>query len=134
MNIARMADWRKGATPSPVPTNYPITDKQQAGTCLTLHSIARLLGVPARSERWKARYIKQLIDDENFPAPLPMLVDDGLTREISPRRSRWLAEPVCAWFAGHMPPHAVANAEDAAALEAAARLDRSARDLFEGDA
>jgi len=101
-----------------------------------LFTIARFLGVDRRGEAWKRDYVQALIDQEGFPAPLPLLVRGELSKDIHPRRSQWPALAVRAWFLAQSPCHAVARVEDAAMLDAAAdaanRLDQAAEELFRG--
>lgn len=136
MQLVHNADWGPDAPPA-IPAPSPLSlipDTGLAGPTLRLHAVARMLGVEARSERFKAAYVARLIAEEGFPAPLPMLVRGTLSRDIHPRKSCWPALAVRAWFLAQSPAHAVATVADAEALEAAAasaaRLDAAAADLF----
>jgi len=129
--LVKLFEPAEAATP---PIALPAAGPSGREITYGFFTVARFLGVERRSENWKRSYVQALIDQEGFPPPLPMLHAGALSREIYPRKSQWPAVAVAAWFRRQSPAQAVAQIEDAEALEAAAaagsRLDAAAEGLF----
>jgi len=100
-----------------------------AAPTIDLFGLSQLLGIQLRGQGWRVRYVQALIDQQNFPKPLPQLRGEELSDKISPRYSRWLRGPVEAWLYGTVPPNLAGVIEDQAAKEAANRLDQAAEAL-----
>jgi hypothetical protein len=63
----------------------------------------------ARSTAWQIDYLRGLIADCSFPAPLPLRIRDRDTRATRmttdvQRASRWLRAAVDQWFEDQLPP------------------------------
>lgn len=130
LHIVSNSDWDRNPGLAEI-----VTAPAPPSHTFAMNAIARMLGVHRRSERWIVRYLTALIEQEDFPAPLPTLVRGEIRHDIHARKSHWLATPVRAWFLDRTPAHAVATTEDAKMLERAAaaqeRLDARADNLFE---
>jgi hypothetical protein len=93
-----------------------------AGSTYDIHYIARRMGQGHASQNWQVAYLTKLIAARGFPAPLPVMHGDEIVDRILPRKSRWLREPVDAWFDGQIPPEALPAIDAAEAAEADALI------------
>jgi hypothetical protein len=98
---------------------------------VSLWYIATRAGVSHRSQGWILNYVRLLVKNEGFPAPLPTfrLVTGERVPGIVPA-SRWLRGAVDAWFDGYLPPIAANPAFDSRlAQRHADALDQRAAEL-----
>lgn len=98
-------------------------------TC-TFGYVQGLLGQGKLSPRRMVQYLTALIEQHDFPRPLPALVkakkgEKGtLTTGVHPR-STWIRTAVHAWLDGTLPPPIAATIDDQ--VYAAAAMDMDAR-------
>lgn len=111
----------------PLPSTNNVSPND-AATC-SFYYVKSLLGVHRFSDDRTASYLQTLVDEHNFPPPLPTpLVKGRITLKAHPR-SRWVRPAVDAWFEGYMPPAAAAAMDAKAMAEAAAAMDANAANL-----
>lgn len=106
------------------PTRDDLRAEQQGG--VSLWYIATRAGVSDRSANWLLNYVRLLIANEHFPAPLPYYGLNEKRRRGINNHSRWNRVAVDAWFDGFLPPHLVTVVEDRRAEIEAHLLDQRA--------
>lgn len=109
------------------PSRDDLRAEQQGG--VSLWYIATRAGVSHRSPGWLLNYVRMLIANERFPAPLPYFGLNGSRRTGITLHSRWLRLAVDSWFDGFLPPQLVSVAEDRQAARDAQLLDARAGQL-----
>lgn len=103
--------------------------KDTTGTTCTLWFIRRELGQHGYSDRRMVAYVTQLIDQHDFPRPLPAMRKGGVLTSAVTSNSTWPRAAVEAWIEGWLPPDAAAAIDRKARAEAAASMDDAARNL-----
>lgn len=105
-----------------------LRDDPEARTC-TFGYVQGQLGQNTLSQRRMAQYLRKLISDHGFPAPLPTIVKGGaITRDVHPS-SKWVRAAVNAWLDGFIPPDCAATIDDQAYAAAALDMDAAAANL-----
>lgn len=67
-----------------------------------LHTVAARFGQQVRTPRWQITYLQRLVDNYNFPKPLPLMVADRMVDDVR-RLSKWDRNAVNAWFEDRAP-------------------------------
>lgn len=109
------------------PSKDDLRAEQQGG--VSAWYIATRAGISDRSDQWVLNYIRELIAQENFPAPLPYFGLNAKRRVGINIHSRWIRPAVDAWFEGMLPPNLVAAVADRQAANDAVKLDERAGEL-----
>jgi len=105
-----------------------VADDPANRTC-TFGYVQAQLGQNALSQRRMLEYLRALIADHGFPAPLPTIIKGGkLTKDPHPS-SKWLRTAVHAWLDGYIPPDCAATIDDQAFAAAALDMDAAATNL-----
>lgn len=109
-------------------SRYVCTDDPAETTC-TFGYVQGLLGQGKLTPRRMVQYLTRLIEQHDFPKPLPALVKGGtLTTGVHPR-STWIRAAVHAWLDGTLPPPIVATLDQQAFAAAAMDMDARASNL-----
>lgn len=109
-------------------SRFLAADDPAQATC-TFGYVQGLLGQGKLNPRRMVQYLTALIEQHDFPAPLPALVKGGkLTTGVHPR-STWIRSAVHAWLDGTLPPPLAAAIDDQAYAEAAMDMDARATTL-----
>jgi hypothetical protein len=77
--------------------------KDTTGTTCTLWFIRRELGQHGYSDRRMVAYVTQLIDQHDFPRPLPAMCKGGALTSAVTSNSTWPRAAVEAWIEGWLP-------------------------------
>lgn len=93
-----------------VPARDDLRAAQHGG--VSLWYIATRAGVSGRSDNWILSYVRMLVANDDFPAPLPNYDLGGKKKDGILFSSRWLRAAVDAWFDGFLPPRLAAVADD----------------------
>lgn len=105
-----------------------IAEDPEARTC-NFGYVQKQLGRDGLSQPRMVQYLRRLIADHGFPAPLPTIVKGGKTTKDVHPSSRWIRAAVIAWFDGYIPPDCAATIDDKAYAAAALSMDTAATNL-----
>ncbi|WP_327195949.1 hypothetical protein [Novosphingobium capsulatum] len=98
-------------------------------TTVNLWFIRRELGQHGYSDRRMVAYVTKLIEEHNFPSPLPAMRKGGSLTSAVTTSSTWQRAAVESWIEGWLPPDATAAIDRKAQAEAAAAMDGNASHL-----
>jgi hypothetical protein len=94
----------------------------------TFRYVVDRLGVYDRGQAWQLKYVRKVIAERDFPAPLPTLRGEQLTDAVVPS-STWVKSHVDAWFDDLLPPRLALVIDRAEDARIAAALDARAAQL-----